>query len=401
MARSLDHAASRASRMSEPSRSSSTSVQAWLSERGVEATVVDAARARDQLHLLVAANLAMPDTTTISRDEILARTGFTDDELASLWRSLGFPANGERAAETMRATDLDALTTIANVRHSTGLTQHQTDALARVISATTSRVAEAGLSSFAVANRDTDPAARAEHLLETAAETFPAVAKLLDFAWRRHLHGAAERLLALDTPVDLTEMADLTVGFADMAGFTSYSHQLSPAALSELLDRFASIAQAAAHDHGGRIVKVLGDEVMFVTDRPDAAVAVGLDLVARADADGILSAVKVGIAHGPALARDGDLFGPVVNTASRITGITRPGAVVTTDEVRQAATTGPEITWRNLRRCYLRDIGWVRLWGATCQSAAPRNPAVRLVSVLDDRLRESLEQIAALRGRVG
>jgi adenylate cyclase len=153
------------------------------------------------------------------------------------------------------------------------------------------------------------------------------------------------------------------------------------------------------------VVNFIGAVPFCAPHDPAAGVRIGMDLVAHARSDRLLSELKVGLATGPVLAREGDYFGAAVNIASRISGITRPGAVVVTAEVHDAiegAEPVEPVRWRNLRRCYLRDVGWVKLWAATSDaSERPGNPASRMITVLDERLRDSLEQLASLRGPVG
>jgi adenylate cyclase len=78
--------------------------------------------------------------------------------------------------------------------------------------------------------------------------------------------------------------------------------------------------------------------------------------------DESLSEVRVGLAHGPVLSREGDLFGPTVNLASRIVNIAFPGSVVVSDEIHAAMGDDPGLVWRSLRTRYLKDIGRVALW---------------------------------------
>jgi len=87
-----------------------------------------------------------------------------------------------------------------------------------------------------------------------------------------------------------------------------------------------------------RIVKTIGDAVMLMSPDPGPLVATGLALVEATDAQAEdFPQVRVGLAHGPALARGGDLFGRSVNLASRVTGVARAGSVLATREVRDAA----------------------------------------------------------------
>lgn len=362
---------------------------------------MQAARSADRRHLLVAAELAAPDRPIFTGHDVAAHAGLDLAEVSELWASFGFPSVPFDHEVRFTRTDLDAFRTVADVRAATGLSRADTRALARVVGAATRQVAEAGVSGVGSANAHRDPVERAARLVDTADVTLPGVALLLDFAWRRHLTATLSRQLAAEGS-RAEAMPVVTVGFADLSDFTAISNQLGPTGIETLVARFTDTVHAVVQRGSGRVVKMLGDEVMFVAEDPDAAVRIGLELVARVRAEELLSDVKVGLASGPVLARDGDYFGPPVNTASRITSLTRPGAVVITDAMHDILRPVTTHRWRNLRRCYLRDIGWIRLWAVSEPgSDRPGTAASRTASALGERVRLSLEQAAALRGPVG
>jgi adenylate cyclase len=79
----------------------------------------------------------------------------------------------------------------------------------------------------------------------------------------------------------------------------------------------------------------------------------------------------VGLAVGPVLEREGDLFGPTVNLASRLTNIALPGSVLTSNEVHDLLADDEAFTWRAMRPRYLKNIGRVALWVMRPSDAAP------------------------------
>jgi adenylate cyclase len=102
-----------------------------------------------------------------------------------------------------------------------------------------------------------------------------------------------------------------------------------------------------------RLVKTIGDAAMFVSPDAEPLVATALSLleaVERAD----LPSLRVGAASGPALIRAGDFYGHSVNLASRVTGIARPGSVLCTQEVHDAAPNAFE--WSFAGRHRLRGV---------------------------------------------
>ena len=117
-----------------------------------------------------------------------------------------------------------------------------------------------------------------------------------------------------------------------MVGFTLLSQHLSDEELAAVVRRFEEISHDIVTSARGRVVKMIGDEVMFVTDTVADAARIGLDLADAYADDDLLSDVRVGLASGPVLARDGDYFGPTVNLAHRIVNIGNPGTVLMSDE---------------------------------------------------------------------
>ena len=122
-----------------------------------------------------------------------------------------------------------------------------------------------------------------------------------------------------------------------MVGFTLLSQHLSDEELAAVVRRFEEISHDIVTSARGRVVKMIGDEVMFVTDNVADAARIGLDLADAYADDDLLSDVRVGLAIGPVLVRDGDYFGPTVNLAHRIVNIGNPGTVLMSDEFHTRA----------------------------------------------------------------
>jgi adenylate cyclase len=123
-----------------------------------------------------------------------------------------------------------------------------------------------------------------------------------------------------------------TVGFADLVGSTEVLHATSVAELAALVGSFESLAWEVVTQRGGRVVKLIGDEAMFVFEDPEAACAAALALAERSP-----HPVRVGLAHGAVVGMHGDYYGRIVNLAARLVRAAPPGAAVVTDAVRTAA----------------------------------------------------------------
>ncbi|MBD0329962.1 MAG: adenylate/guanylate cyclase domain-containing protein [Thermoleophilia bacterium] len=130
------------------------------------------------------------------------------------------------------------------------------------------------------------------------------------------------------------------IAFVDLSGFTALAEQRGDAEAAEKAATLGRLVQETAQRFGGRLVKLLGDGAMLSFADAARAVDSGLDLVASAPSLD-LPAAHVGIAAGPVVRKDGDVFGRTVNLASRIADYARPGEVLVDERVtRDAAGAG-------------------------------------------------------------
>ena len=137
-----------------------------------------------------------------------------------------------------------------------------------------------------------------------------------DFAVRNHrsigLHPLdvvqGEAVLNLEGDVSAP---DVTIAFADLAGFTALSDEASIEELGRVAGRFEDLVTDVAAPPV-RLVEVLGDGAMLVCAEPDPLVRSMLDLVDAAAAEEYLPPVHAGVAHGPALHSAGDWLGRTV-----------------------------------------------------------------------------------------
>jgi len=154
----------------------------------------------------------------------------------------------------------------------------------------------------------------------------------------------------------------LAVGFADLVSFTLLVRRMSERELARVVQRFEALASDVVTAHGGRVIKTVGDEVLFVAMGAAPAAAIALDLVEAMAEDAVLPDVRVGMASGHVVSRLGDVFGTTVNRASRLTAAARPRTVLVDDALAAslASTSGFEMS--PLRRRTLRGIGAVTPW---------------------------------------
>jgi adenylate cyclase len=109
--------------------------------------------------------------------------------------------------------------------------------------------------------------------------------------------------------------------FTDQVGFSSWALEAGDAAAVELLREVGVVVEGAVADHGGRIVKRLGDGVMAVFPGPEAAVAAALSMHPRLDeiaVAGHTPAMRAGVHCGRPRKLGGDYLGVDVNVAARV-----------------------------------------------------------------------------------
>jgi adenylate cyclase len=131
------------------------------------------------------------------------------------------------------------------------------------------------------------------------------------------------------------------MSFVDLSGFTRLTDQRGDEAAAEMASTLSNLVQRSAHEHGGRVVKRLGDGVMLFFNRPAGALISSLDMAERVPAAGLPQA-HIGVDAGPVIVQDGDYFGSTVNVASRIAGYARAGEVLASDRALQAAGELPD-----------------------------------------------------------
>ena len=191
----------------------------------------------------------------------------------------------------------------------------------------------------------------------------------------------------------------MAVGFADMVGFTMLSQHLSDEELAAVVSRFEELAHDTVVALGGRVVKMIGDEAMFVVHTATNAAEIGLSLAEAYAGDELLSDVRVSLAIGPVLVQDGDYYGPVVNLASRLVGVAHPGTVLISDDLRTALEPrAPPVSPPGPSGCApCKDIGRVQVWKLSRAGAEPG--ADRGRNMRWERLGEVVAELEELRER--
>jgi class 3 adenylate cyclase len=259
--------------------------------------------------------------------------GVSPEEVARVWGLLGLTVAGPDVPALSQA-DVDALATWVALNTVVG--EDGAHGILRVLGAAMARLAEAESTMIRAGMPDIqmdhthDELATAQ-AYRAIAEFIPRIGALIDVVHRHHLTGARTHFEGVLRDTSASVMCG--IGFADLSGFTALTQALTPAQLSDLLNEFAGTVADVVHADGGRVVKFIGDEVMWVSASPEQLAKAAVDLVdhPRAREEGLQ--VRAGIAYGTVLAINGDYFGSPVNLAARLVASAAPGQILASSEL--------------------------------------------------------------------
>jgi adenylate cyclase len=362
---------------------------------------IDHAVEDDVIDLLVVDRMLVPTGHLMTQAEVAEQTGIPLDVTKRFWRALGF-LDVEESEQAFTEMDVEAIRLFESMV-AMGLVELEPAVqMARVIGSSMARIAEAeaapGNTPIIVGTGDS--ILDADEFARNAGSSIPAMGRLLEYVWRRHLQAATRRaMLHRIRETDEGVRPIMAVGFADMVGFTMLSQHLGDNELAAVVARFEELAHDTVVALGGRVVKMIGDEVMFVVPTADSAAQIGLSLAEAYSDDDLLSDVRVALAVGPVLVKDGDYYGPVVNLASRLVNVAHPGTVLVSDEFRNelAAEGVRGIDTRPLRTRNLKDLGRVQMWKLLRAGTEPGSDSRRTMRW--ERLGEVLRELDELRER--
>jgi adenylate cyclase len=297
-----------------------------------------------------------------TRTQLIAETGMPRELAVRLWRSLGF-ADVDDDAVVFTDGDRDAVRQLDGLRSAGLFPADVEDAVSRSIG-----LAMAGLADWQVGMlyrliNDEEAGLDSRQVPTVVGQLLPLLEQMQTYVWQRHLAAALGQLRA-STP-DESETRELAVGFADLVGFTSATRRLGRAGLGELIEDFHRLtAEVVATGHG-RVVKTVGDEVLFVAGRPDGGAEIALHLLERLTDSDTLPDVRIGLALGPVVTRFGDVYGEAVNIAARLTAHARPGTILADRNLADALSDDERFRLRTLRPLAVRGYRHLHAWGLT------------------------------------
>ncbi len=270
----------------------------------------------------------------LTSSEVADAAGVSVEQARRLWRALGFPDAGEQAAFT--DADLGALSTLVGAVDAGAIDFDTAVRLTRAVGQTMARLADWQVATLSarveqLESGEEATGSRIGSALRVAEQVGAPFEKLLIYSWRRHLNAAVGRIEALGAAEENLHTYDVTVGFADLVSFTTLSNEMDEHRLADMVEIFESrCADVVAGKHG-RVIKTLGDSVLFVSEDPVRAMEIALSIVDVIGNDTRLPDVRLGLATGSVIMRLGDVFGPPVNMAARLTGVARRNRVITDD----------------------------------------------------------------------
>lgn len=274
---------------------------------------------------------------TYTAPQLAASVGWPEETTRRFFRALGFPDAGQEVRYT--EADFAVLATVSHAVDESDLDLAGAVRLARAIGQNIARLSDwqvAAISSRAdQVTEGEDVEAHHRTALRIGGEVSDAFEVVLVHSWRRHLNAALTRL---DVDADVSEHEQtqvVTAGFADLVNFSALSSEMDSNRLGELVEIFESRCGDVVAAQEGRMIKTLGDSVLFVHADPQRALEIAHGLIEVIGQDSRLPDVHIGLATGPVVTRLGDVFGPPVNLAARLTALARRNRVIVDDATVQ------------------------------------------------------------------
>lgn len=279
-------------------------------------------------------------------EETAGAAGVSLEFAVQILRAFGLAEMDPQTDKLFDEQDVETLRAIRSLLDA-GIPGDDLIAVARVYGQAFSRIAEAEQRVYR--KHFFDPAVRAgirAEELDTLEPMSRLLLSLLDApirnAHRRQLDNAIRQLVVTTSNVGTEPCA---VGFVDLVDYSKLTATLEGAELTQLVSRFDQIAVEACAQGDVRVVKMVGDAVMFVSHDADAAVGTADEIVRAAESDEILPLARAGLDFGDVLPMDGDYFGHPVNVAARLVAVAPPSGIAVSqalvNALRNSRSTAP------------------------------------------------------------
>jgi adenylate cyclase len=316
----------------------------YLSARGATLEQMVDAQSRASLPALAGELLLGTESDSTSVEETAERWGLPIERVQRVLLAVGLPAG----PDSRFPKDLDAL--MSAFERGMVVGEDSLLAFARVLGAATTNIAEAAIALFyaelapRTAGDGTDELVRA-HMSEEAVQAYNLVPDVLSALLKVQLTRASRRAVLAragpagneaepTTPSGPSEVVAL--GFIDLVGSTAWAAGLNLRDQNVALSRFESVAWSSSVLAGGRVIKMIGDEVFFSAPTVDAACEIGIEVCNAVARDPLLPPARGAIGHGQVFPREGDYFGPLVNLVARLVKVPRAGELAITEDAAAA-----------------------------------------------------------------
>lgn len=151
-----------------------------------------------------------------------------------------------------------------------------------------------------------------------------------------------------------------TILAADVAGFSRMMEANEPATFAALQAHLAEFIKPEIAEHGGRIIKTMGDgllaEFPSVVDGVRCAVRLQEGMTARNEHHDHPMTLRIGVHLGDVIVEGDDLLGDGVNIAARLESMAEPGGICVSKQVMDQIAPHTDQSWTDLGPCKLKNI---------------------------------------------
>jgi len=153
---------------------------------------------------------------------------------------------------------------------------------------------------------------------------------------------------------------NITVMFTDIKGSTAYFERFGDTAGLLMVHSCNALLGRIAERHGGRVIKTIGDAIMAAFEDANEAVLAAIDMqlavteanLSKPEAKRV--AIRIGLNYGPGIAKSNDVFGDVVNTASRVETAAAPRQILVSDALQAVLPPDTQARLRHVGRFELK-----------------------------------------------
>ena len=380
----LDSQASRG--LAPDSRGGVPTQNAHAGARRVEGEVAAEVDSAERATLAGHESLLLGESPSLTLTELAQRAGTSVEVAQKFWRAMGF---ADVQPDEVRFTDQD----VAALQDTVVLLDETSDSslasasvleLLRAQSYTMDRLVLWELETFVTDLSERlgldDTAARLV-ALDRIDGLVELLSRQLTYVWRRHMASILGRTDAEvstrgreDAGPDLYPLIR-SLGFVDIVSFTQRAQGMSKAALTHMLEDFENTARDVISARGARVVKTIGDAVMYISDDLLIAADVVTALVDELQKGPDAIRVRASLVEGRVISRSGDVFGPTVNLASRLVDAAEPGGIRLDESTAMAILRSPEAARYRVGQCHevvAKGLGQIVPW--SLERTSPTRP---------------------------